>query len=225
MNLQIVTSLVAALLGAAVGLFLPLGAQKLALYKCKKKNRELVEDSRFTGWLAKVPCALANGIGWGLCWYFGAQVAVPAVLAAVIWSLGVILILVDLRLRLIPNEVLLWMLIVGVIMQVWVRGFGALFGCVFASMIVFCLFATLGNFMGLYKIGAGDVKLAMVITMSLGYPTILTTLLGFSVSLLLFCVIGLLLKKITLKSYLPLGPFLVPGFWVGLIVLLNTAVV
>lgn len=44
-------------------------------------------------------------------------------------------------------------------------------------------------------------------------------------ALLVFCIVGLLLKKITLKSYLPLGPLMVPGYWVGLIVLLNSAVI
>ena len=221
----LVQSLMAAVLGLVVGLYLPMLCEKLADYKWKKKNRELNPDDRFTGTVAKILCAAANAAGWGLCWYFGSKVAVPAVLAALIWSLGIVLIVVDLRLRIIPNEVLLGMLIIGVVMEVWVNGFESLVSCVFASVIVFNQFAILGKVMGLYKIGAGDVKLAMVMTMSLGYPTILTTLLGFSVSLLLFCVGGLLLKKITLKSFLPLGPFLVPGFWVGLIVLLRNAVV
>lgn len=223
MDMQLVASLIAAVLGIVAGLFLPAFAQRLSEYKCKKKNRELVPDQRFTNWMAMVPCALCNGLGWGLCWYFGSHAVIPTILAGLIWALGMVLILVDLRLRLIPNEVLLWMLILGVIMQVLLRGFGALFSCVFASVIVFGLFAMLGNFMGFYKIGAGDAKLAIVMTMSLGYPVILTTLLGFCGSLLLFCLVGLLLRKMTLKTYIPLGPFMVPGFWLGLVILLNTA--
>ena len=222
MNLTAV--IIAVAVGIVSGLFLPYFGQRLSVYKCKQKNREMKEDPRFTGWQALLPCAVANGAGCGLCWYFGSQVPVAAILAAIIWALGIILIIVDLRLRLIPNEVLLWMLIFGVVMQVIVNGFGALFGCIFASAMVFGLFGMLGNFMGFYKIGAGDCKLAMVMTMSLGYPLVLTSLFGFSGSMLLFCLIGLLLKKITLKSYLPLGPFMVPGFWVGLVILLNNAV-
>lgn len=223
MDQQIMMSLIAALPGLILGLFLPLLGQKLSAYKCRKKNRELVPDPRFTNWMSKLPCALASGIGWGICWYFGSHIPVPAVLAALIWSLGIILILVDLRLRLIPNEALLGMLILGVVMQVWVRGFETLIPCIIATIVVFGLFATLGQFMGLYKIGAGDVKLAMVMTMSLGFPTVMASLVGFAGSLLIYCVVGLLLRKISLKSYLPLGPFMIPGFWVGLAVLLHTA--
>lgn len=219
--MQLIWSLIAAALGLAAGLLLPAFSQRLCEYKCKKKNRDLVPDVRFNNWMCLIPCALANGLGWGLCWYFGSAAPIPAILAMLIWSLGVVLIVVDLRLRLIPNEVLLWMLILGVIMQVVLRGFAVMIPNIMISMLVFGLFGMLGNFMGFYKIGAGDAKLAIVMTMSLGYPVILTTLLGFTVSLLVFCLIGLLLRKITLKSYLPLGPFMVPGFWLGLVILLN----
>ena len=219
--MQLIWSLIAAALGLAAGLLLPAFSQRLCEYKCKKKNRDLVPDVRFNNWMCLIPCALANGLGWGLCWYFGSAAPIHAILAMLIWSLGVVLIVVDLRLRLIPNEVLLWMLILGVIMQVVLRGFAVMIPNIMISMRVFGLFGMLGNFMGFYKIGAGDAKLAIVMTMSLGYPVILTTLLGFTVSLLVFCLIGLLLRKITLKSYLPLGPFMVPGFWLGLVILRN----
>ena len=222
MNNLMMFSLVAAAAGLAAGLLLPMLSEKLSAWKCGKKGREFAADPRFTSALTMLACSLVNGLGWGLCWDFGSAAAAPAVLAALIWSLGVVLIVVDLRLRLIPNEVLLWMLILGVPMEVMLRGFGSLFGCVFASMMVFCLFATLGKAMGLYKIGAGDVKLAMVMTMTLGYPTVLTGMLGMAGSLLVFTLGGLLLRKLTLKTMLPLGPFIVPGYWVGLVVLLRT---
>ena len=214
-------SLIAGVIGLLAGLLLPMLSEKLSAWKCRKKSREFLPNPKFTALWAKLACGVGNGVGWGLCWYFGSAAVVPTVLAALIWSLGIMLIVVDLRLRLIPNEVLLWMLILGIPMQIMLKGVNGLLGGVFLSMVVFCLCATLGRFMGFYKIGAGDVKLAMVMAITLGNPAVLTALLGMSGSLLVVLLVGLLLKKMTLKSMLPLGPFIVPGYWVGLVVLLN----
>lgn len=214
-------SLIAGVIGLLAGLLLPMLSEKLSGWKCQKKNREFLPNAKFTSAWAKLACGAANSVGWGLCWYFGSAAAVPTVLAALIWSLGIMLIVVDLRLRLIPNEVLLWMLILGIPMQIMLKGVGGLLGGVFLSLVVFCLCATLGQFMGFYKIGAGDVKLAMVMAITLGNPAVLTALLGMSGSLLVVMLVGILLKKMTLKSMVPLGPFIVPGYWVGLVVLLN----
>ena len=214
-------SLIAGVFGLVAGLLLPMLSEKLSAWKCRKKSREFLPNPKFTALWAKLACGVGNGVGWGLCWYFGSAAMVPAMLAALIWSLGIMLIVVDLRLRLIPNEVLLWMLIVGIPMQIMLKGVDGLLGGIFMSMVVFCLCATLGRFMGFYKIGAGDVKLAMVMAITLGNPAVLTALLGMSGSLLVVLLVGLLLKKMTLKTMLPLGPFIVPGYWVGLVVLLN----
>lgn len=225
MNYQILFSVIALAAGLLAGLTLTRVGEKISAWKCEKKGREFKEDPRFTSLWATVLCAVVNGIGWGACFYAGWQVPVPAFLACLIFSLGIELILIDLRLRLIPNEILLWMLIVGVPMEVLINGLPSIVPCILTTMVVFGVMSTLGQFMGFYKIGAGDAKLAMVMTMTLGYPAILTSLFGMAVALLAFCVVGLLLKKITLKSYLPLGPFMVPGYWVGLIVLLNSVAV
>ena len=221
MDNLIIFSLIAGVIGLIAGLLLPMLSEKLSAWKCQKKNREFLPNPKFTGLGAKLACGVGNGVGWGLCWYFGSAAMVPAMLAALIWSLGIMLIVVDLRLRLIPNEVLLWMLIVGIPMQIMLKGVGGLLGGIIMSMVVFCMFATLGQFMGLCKIGAGDVKLSMVMAITLGNPAVLTALLGMSGSLLVVLLVGLLLKKMTLKSMVPLGPFIVPGYWVGLVVLLN----
>lgn len=223
MNEMVMHGLIAGALGLLFGFSLPYFSQKLAEYKWRRKNRVLEADSRFTGLTAMLLCALANGLGWGLCWYFGAATPIPAVLAALIWSLGAVLVVVDLRLRLIPNEVLAVMLLLGIPMEVMLRGLDSLIPCIFAAIVVFVIYGSLGNFMGLYKIGAGDVKLSMVMALTLGFPVLMYSMLAMALSLLAFCGVGLLLRKITLKSMLPFGPFLVPGYWVGLVVHLAIA--
>ena len=113
MNNQILFSVVALAVGLLAGLTLTRVGEKLSAWKCKKKNREFKEDPRFTSLWATALCAVVNALGWGACFYVGWQVPVPAFLACLVFSLGIELILMDLRLRLIPNEILLWMLIKG----------------------------------------------------------------------------------------------------------------
>lgn len=204
--------------GAAVGLLLPAGADRMTKWKLKKKGRTPEPDARFTGWAACLLCALASAMGWGLCRYLGTPFT--AALTMALWSCGVVLILIDLRVRLIPNEMLLAMAVMGLILQGWTAGLDGVVTAFFAALVLFCIYMGLGNFMGLYKIGAGDVKLSVVMALTLGYPCIMWAMLAMAVSMFLFCGVGIALRKMTLKSMLPFGPFLVPGFWVGLLLFL-----
>jgi len=208
----------AGLAGGAVGFFVPPLCDRLAGYKLRKKGRELEADPRFTGAAARTLCLLANGTGWALCAIRGEGAA--ACLAGLIWSLGLAMMVIDLRLRILPNELLAAALAAGAALQVLTGGLSGLSHGVFASLLIFAGLMALGNFMGLYKIGAGDVKLAVVMAMTLGYPMVAAGMGAMAVSMLVFCGAGLLLKKITLKSMIPFGPFLVPGLWVGLFLIL-----
>lgn len=204
--------------GAVVGLLLPAAADRLTKWKLKKKGRTPEPDARFTGLAACLLCALANAVGWGLCWYLGTPLT--AALSMALWSCGAVLILVDLRVRLIPNEMLLAMMVMGLILQGQTAGLDGVVPAIFSAVVIFCIYMGLGNFMGLYKIGAGDVKLSFVMAVALGYPCIMWAMLAMACSMLLFCGVGIALRKMTLKSMLPFGPFLIPGFWVGLILFL-----
>lgn len=210
--------IVFAVLGAAAGALLPQAAERMAAWKMEKKGKTLESAPAYTAQLTRALCIAANALGWGLCAYFGSIAA--ALLSAALWSCGVVLILLDLRLRIIPNELLLAMLVLGLPLQVLQQGFGGLPRAVFSMLVIMMVYMSLGNFMGLYKIGAGDVKLSAVMALVLGYPYIMWAMLAMALSMLLFCGVGIALRKMTLKSMLPFGPFLVPGFWVGLVLLL-----
>jgi prepilin signal peptidase PulO-like enzyme (type II secretory pathway) len=64
--------------------------------------------------------------------------------------------------------------------------------------------------------GAGDIKLGFLMGLILGYPQILT---GLFLSFLFGAIIGIgliILKKKTLKSEVPFGPFLVTGTFIAM---------
>ena len=211
--------IVFALAGAAVGALLPKAADSLAAWKMRKKDKPLASAPLYTSLAACILCALVNGAGWGLCWKFGTPVT--AALAMLLWACGTVLILLDIRLRIIPNELLLAMLLLGLPLQFLAQGFDGLFRAAGAMIAVMIVCISLGNFMGLYKIGAGDVKLAAVMALTLGMPALVWAMAAMAGSMFLFCGVGIALRKMTLKSMLPFGPFLIVAFWVGLAVLLT----
>jgi len=149
-----------------------------------------------------------------------------------IWSiilLTLILIaLIDLKFQIIPNELNLFLLFLGIILSVlqfynWndfyslLGPYGALLGfknnliinkliALLFSLILFggLVALTLGRGMGM-----GDIKLMIALAVIFGWPeiiivSILSFILGGIIS-----IITLILKRKTMKSLLPFGPFIV----------------
>jgi len=149
-----------------------------------------------------------------------------------IWSiilLTLILIaLIDLKFQIIPNELNLFLLFLGIILSIlqfynwndfysFLGSYSILLGfknnliinkliAFLFSLILFggLVVLTLGRGMGM-----GDVKLMMVLSIVFGWPeiiiiSILSFILGGIIS-----IITLILKRKTMKSLLPFGPFIV----------------
>lgn len=217
MNLLIV--FIAAAAGAVLGLFVPDAAEALCRLKYARKKKDLPADPRFASLTARLLCAAGVGAGCGVMAHLTGRPG-ALFLGALIWWVGAVVILVDLRVRLIANEAVLALAVAGGALQWDLRGFGGLLHAAVAMLVVMAGFIGLGSAMGLWKIGAGDVKLAGVMGLTLGTPTVMNGLLIMAVSLLFFCGAGLALKKITLKSMVAFGPFIIWGLLGGLLFLL-----
>jgi leader peptidase (prepilin peptidase)/N-methyltransferase len=68
----------------------------------------------------------------------------------------------------------------------------------------------------------GDIKLAMVIGFAAGFPYALVAILAMALSMGLFSIIGMLLKKLNAKSKLPFAAFLMFGAIVAKLLVLNS---
>ncbi len=89
--------------------------------------------------------------------------------------------------------------------------------------------ALLGGFIGLAyfflpvlifgpeRAGMGDVKLALFIGLILGFPVVIYALAVAFVAALIVILPLLVLRKVTLRSTIPFGPFLAAGGLVGLL--------
>lgn len=196
--------------GLAAGFFIPLLAQKTAEYKYEAKGRELVPAPRFNGPLLKAGCSVLNAAGWAAAGCYAANWVSPA-LVALLWTLAVVVAIVDIRIHIIPNEAVLAMAVLGAGLQLALFGAAGLLRALAAMAAVMAAFIVLAAFLGFHAVGAGDVKLAGAMGLALGYPYILHALLGMAALLVVYCAGGIAMKKLTLKSMLPFAPFMMAG--------------
>ena len=176
---------------------------------------------------------LAIGILFVLCvWYFFSAYGGPAagwqfLISTIFWlfvvSILVIIFVYDLKHYIIPNEVIYPGIIIAFLyrlFEIWKFGHWDLFviwdlvlGILPTLFFVAIVLFSRGRWMGV-----GDIKLALFMGLILGWPKILVALflaflIGAFVSIIL-----IILKKKTLKSEIPFGPFLAGGtviaiFW------------
>jgi prepilin signal peptidase PulO-like enzyme (type II secretory pathway) len=155
-----------------------------------------------------------TGILFLLIFYFTGFDFVNLIFLFYIASVLIIIFVYDLKHYLIPDKVLLPAIIITFVYRFFdfshfLNYFGAAF---FASGIFFILFfMSQGRWMGF-----GDVKLAILMGLILGFKNILVALF---LSFFLGAIIGLIamaLQKKSLKSEIPFAPFLITGTFLAL---------
>ncbi|GAA2758080.1 prepilin peptidase [Actinopolymorpha rutila] len=164
-----------------------------------------------------VVAAVATGLTWGLlAWRLGPDAALPAVLYIAL--AGILLGYVDLRVRLLPNAVVLpsYAVVVGLlggaalVTGAWTRLAWALVGGA-ALWLFLALLGTLAP----SGLGFGDVKLAGVLGVGLGWFGLPYVLVGTFAAFVLGGVVSLGLVvagRAHRKTAIPFGPFLLAGF-------------
>jgi leader peptidase (prepilin peptidase)/N-methyltransferase len=214
----IVFPVLLALIGAGVGTLLNLLAEAL-----HHERPDSPAIPRREIWLAAVTAVLfgLNGALFGMTLHSASNCIYIAVL--------VVLMATDLEHRLIPNRIILpailFALAVGVLMDLmihpmaWMTWKAALLGGA-VGLVFFAVAYGLAAaiYPGKIGLGMGDVTLATFIGLAVGFPSavvavVLGVLLGGLVSVLL-----LLTRRVTMRTAIPYGPFLILGglvamFW------------
>ena len=198
------------LAGAALGFVLPDISQKLAKYKYRKKSLPFEGDSRYTALYIKLGLCVLNGGAW-LVSILIADSFLIATVISILFSAALLAALVDIQIRIIPNEILLVMVVMGLTFQAAQFGLSTLFYALLCMVSMMLLFSAVAGFIGFDKVGAGDVKLAGAMGLALGYPAIISGLAIMSAVFVLFTLAGLLAKKLTLKTMVPFAPFMMTG--------------
>ncbi len=202
--------------GASVGFLTPGFVRSIARSKCGKHETVPIRENRYASPLLRPTLCIVNALVWVSAAY---QMEHPAaaLLFSVLFSTALLIALIDFWIRIIPNELVLALLIVGSAFQALRFGFLALLGSAACLAAMLFLFALVAGIMGFGKVGAGDVKLAGAMGLALGYPGVLSALIMMSAALIICSLIGLLSGKLTMQTMLPLAPFMMLGMSVSLL--------
>lgn len=200
-------------IGLAAGWFIPEAGEKLMSYKASKKMKEYPVYGNAAGkkWLYMAGTALA----------LIASALEPSPWKAVFFALLSYLMFVvtylDNRYRIIPNEAVLVTLGAGLLYGLAVKGPAGLAGSLAAMACgVLVCGAAAALTRGEGAVGAGDVKLMAVCCCMAGMPDFMNVLLYMALTLGVYCIGGLKTKRLTLKSYFPMGGFIAAGLVLSL---------
>jgi leader peptidase (prepilin peptidase)/N-methyltransferase len=163
-------------------------------------------------------CALVTGVGFGLAWG-------SPLIGLVVWAgwLGVALGAVDITHHRLPDALTLpaipiTMLVVGITEWRHPETGSAVTALVVAAVLsgLFLLLAAVAP----SGMGHGDVKLVPSLALMTGYASIGAAVLGVLVAFVLgavWAVVGLASRRMTMKTAIPFGPFLLAGCWLVLL--------
>jgi leader peptidase (prepilin peptidase) / N-methyltransferase len=198
------------IIGCLVGLIIP----KISIKIIEKKlaNKSI---SRKPSLLDRKPffvlMVCANGVLWGITSSATTSNILEAGIIGVLATLALLFTVIDLSIHIIPNELLIVTGVFAIAFQLVAFDFKHLLIALVCMVVIFGIFLVLGLIIGLHKIGAGDVKLAGIMGLVLGFPNILNGILIMAVALLTYCVVGITIGKLTHVSMFPFAPFLMLG--------------
>ena len=207
--MEYILPLIWGVLGTIVGVFIPSASDKII--KIKKKKKVLTERGEFIKRLhSRIILMIISGTLFGIEMFFEKSL-LGALTGSFIIMISILIACIDFRVRIIPNELVVMLAVLGFIFQYSKQTKEGLVLSIITMLSMIIIFSIVGIFIGLDKVGAGDIKLAGAMGAVLGYPLVFHGIIIMSVFLVVFTFIGMGLKKLTMQSMLPFAPFLMIG--------------
>lgn len=200
-------------------------------YKCEQRGKmkpetPISERAKLIG-VATVTVFSIVAITCGLL-VMGGQYKYQSFFAVVFAMIAVSVSLTDISLRIIPNESVILMLLLGLIYRLLFDGFSGLMNSLLALGLTIVIFGGSSALFFFMKkqigLGAGDLKWAMVISIIVGYPGLLWFLCGMAAAVLIYVFVGMLRKRFLMADYFPMAAHLSCGFLLALLAPYITAV-
>lgn len=206
------------LCGLATGAFIPMAAQKLVVYKCSNRNKAVPDF--YLPQSYKVLLLFINAFLFALAGWF--MPLIQACLVCVLAFTALVSVIVDIQIRIICNEAVLLILVLGTAYRIIDGGFQSLLGSLAALGIVLVVFGgaalitkKLTSELG---VGAGDIKLAIAIAVTVGFSGVFYFLGGVAVAIGAYSVLGLVYHFLSKKSTYPMCGHIMFGLFAALFV-------
>ena len=209
---------VLAISGFVIGWFIPNMYRGVIEYKCAQRSRDTPSFN------SSIWHNVLFGIGNMLMYSFAMILTgnyVLAMSASILISLAVIITAVDIKIRLIPNELVLVLILLGVVYRLNLAGISGILASLSGAFIMVLLFGLSGKIAGFNKVGAGDLKLAFAIGIVCASTNIVPALLVMAVTLGVVSVGGMIIGKLRRTDMIPFAGFMMAGMTAGIINSLN----
>ncbi len=191
--------------GLPVGILL----EQLSIFLIKKRTTANIPVF-FSGSIIHTACWAAVG---GLGLLTSAMISgftLTFVELALMFCTCLVLTVVDITIRKIPNELILFILIVGAISALFHHSLGEMKINIIGFVVGFILFMLPAFFNK--GAGMGDVKFAAVVGLYLGVYNFLVAVVLMSAILLIYTLYMVVFRKGNFKTKVALGPFMAAGF-------------
>lgn len=209
------------LIGILFTLLVPVASNKLIDYKNKKASveREMFKTSKLFEFLFPLTVGIAAVyfVNWRNLAFW------QQLFVIIFCFIGCVGTLVDNRIRIIPNELVLFILFLAIPYRLIDGGFSYLlnsfvtmFGIM--SFLVGTFFILRMFIASIVPAGAGDLKLVMAVAFVLGYPDIINGMFFISIFLCGYVFVGMFFNRLTFKSYVPMAGFIMSGMMFELLV-------
>jgi len=216
--MEYLVAIIFGLLGCGIGFFIPRVSNQIIEIKLTQRQRQ--KDTNFLDqkkWV--ILMIICNGLFWGVSGYFAPNILTGLLICCLV-TMAIMFTVIDMIIHIIPNEMLLVGLVLGIVFQLSTFGLKHFWIALACMATIVVMFTIVGLILGLNKIGAGDVKLAGLMGLILGYPLILYAILMMCVALILYTVVGLSTGKMTHVTMFAFAPFLMLGLITGLALVL-----
>lgn len=204
-------------MSSLVGYFIPELSYSFACYKCGRKGypRPLkIPGLRWKGF----SLIFTTGVTGLSSFLLPIDQAIFTVFICYIAAFGIC---VDRLIRIIANEMLWAILAAGVIYRIHSDGLGGLFGSAGAMVLVVVIFGLTMLFTYVRKgtagVGMGDVKLAMIIGITVGFPGVFYFLTGMACVIGFYCLAGMKYGFLVRDSTFPMCGHIMAGFLIALL--------
>lgn len=216
MNGIIVTAVLTGI-SCLVGFFIPELSYSFACYKCRRKGYP--GPIRIPGLQWKTVSLIFTAGITGL-----SRLLLPfdqAIFTILICYIAAFGICVDRLIRIIANEMLWVILAAGLTYRIHSGGLIGLMGSAGAMALVIAIFGLTMIFTYVRKgtagVGMGDVKLAMIIAITVGFPGVFYFLTGMACVIGFYCVAGIKYGFLVRESTFPMCGHIMAGFLIALL--------
>lgn len=213
-----------AIAGAMIGCVSPVIAESLISCKCRRRGKPEPQNP-FPKWVKPV-CGVLMAVLTAVTMtaggvFLGGTYRYQAYFVVAFMTIAMLISLIDCAIHLIPNEMVLLLLGLGLVYRLVFDGLpGLLNGLIAlgASILIFggssAIFYLIKKRIGL---GAGDLKYAFALSVAIGTSGLIPFLCGIAAAILLYILIVVVRRMLVMGNYFPMAAHLSVGFLAALL--------